>query len=116
MLIALIEGARCQPLNVRHCPCICRAERDAVKLKQLAKLALAASPLVLGIATPASGCLCTPNDGQATENSDQIEDGPECSGPTAPWEKMQEADERNANDQGFSCDPMCVAGEWEDAV
>lgn len=81
-----------------------------MKLKQLAKLALAASPLVLGIATPASGCLCTPNDGQATDNSEQIEDGDVCSGPNAPFEKLQEADERNANDQGFHCDPMCDAG------
>ncbi len=84
---------------------------DAVKLKQLAKLALAASPLVLGIATPASGCLCTPNDGQATKKSDQIEDGPECSGPTAPFEKLQKADARNANDKGFVCDPMCKTGK-----
>ncbi len=81
-----------------------------MKLKQLAKLALAASPLIVGMATPASGCLCTPEDETATNKSEQMEQGPVCSGPNAPFESLQEADERNANEQGFDCDPMCDAG------
>lgn len=79
-------------------------------LKRMAKAALAATPLLLGIANPASACLCTPNDGQATDSSEQIEQGPVCSGPNAPFEELQEADATNANDQGFDCDPMCDAG------
>ncbi|MDP8927015.1 MAG: hypothetical protein M3O70_00140 [Actinomycetota bacterium] len=83
-----------------------------MKVKQLAKLALAATPLLMGIATPASGCLCTPNDDDATNNSGQIADGPMCSGPNAPWQdsgdpdnkgQLEEADDRNANDRGVDC-------------
>ncbi len=81
-----------------------------MKIKQLVKLAMAGAPLIVGMATPASGCLCTPNSGQATESSPQIDSGDECSGPNAPFEEMQEADKKNANDKGFHCDPMCDAG------
>lgn len=81
-----------------------------MNVKRITKVALAAAPLLFGVASPASACLCTPNSAQATQSSDQIEKGPVCSGPNAPFEQLQEADERNANDQGLVCDPMCKAG------
>lgn len=78
-----------------------------MKVKQIGKTALAAGPLLVAMASPASACLLTPNSEQATENSPQIVEGPEGSGPNAPFESMQEADEQNANG-GFDCDPMCT--------
>lgn len=78
-----------------------------MKVKQIVKTALAAGPLVVGMASPASACLLTPNSEQATESSPQIAEGPEGSGPSAPFESMQDADERGAG-EGFECDPMCT--------
>ncbi len=76
----------------------------------MVKAAVAAGPLLATMATPASACLCTPNSDQATMSSEQIDEGPVCSGPDAPFDALQSADARNANDRGFSCDPMCDAG------
>ena len=81
-------------------------------LKRFVKTAAAVVPLVLGSATPAYGCLVLP-ESQGTNNaaarSDQITCGPVGCGPEAPFEELQEADAHNSG-QGFSCDPMCVAG------
>lgn len=81
-------------------------------MKRLLKTALAVTPLVVGTATPAYGCLVLPhNQGTdtAADRSEQIDCGPVGCGPNAPFEELQEADQRNQG-QGFSCDPMCVAG------
>ncbi len=84
------------------------------KIKRTLKTTAAVVPLVLGMASPAHGCLLLPeNQGvqQADQSSDQISTGNVGTGPNAPFEKLQEADERNANDRGFDCDPMCDAGQ-----
>lgn len=89
-----------------------------MKVKRLVKTALAATPLILGAASPAYGCLVLPDSpgigtknaqGPAALHSDQIDCGPVGCGPNAPFESLQEADARNQG-QGFSCDPMCIAG------
>lgn len=84
------------------------------RLKRIAQTTAALTPLVLGAASPAHGCLLAPVSDQALESSGQITEGPHGTGPNAPFDALQAADERNANDRGFSCDPMCIAGEWED--
>lgn len=83
------------------------------RLKRIAQTTAALTPLVLGVASPAHGCLVGPIPQQADESSDQISTGPVGTGPNAPFDELQAADERNANDKGFSCDPMCIAGNWE---
>lgn len=89
-----------------------------MKIKTLLKTAAAATPLILGTAAPAYGCLVLPDSpgvgtredpGPAAVHSDQIDCGPVGCGPNAPFEELQEADQRNQG-QGFSCDPMCIAG------
>ncbi len=89
-----------------------------MKVTRLAKTMLAATPLVLGAATPAYGCLVLPDSpgvgtredpGPAAVHSDQIDCGPVGCGPNAPFEELQEADMRNEG-KGFECDPMCIAG------
>lgn len=89
-----------------------------MKVKRLVKTALAAAPLILGAASPAYGCLVLPDSpgigtqedrGPAAVHSDQIDCGPVGCGPNAPFETLQRADERSQG-QGFSCDPMCIAG------
>ena len=84
------------------------------KIKRTLKTTAAVVPLALGMASPAHGCLLLPdNQGvqQADQSSDQISTGPVGTGPNAPFEELQEADQRNANDKGFDCDPMCDAGQ-----
>ncbi len=81
-------------------------------LRRFAKTVMAVAPLVMGTAAPAHGCLVLPeNQGtdRAATMSDQIACGPVGCGPNAPFEELQKADARNQG-QGFSCDPMCVAG------
>lgn len=78
-----------------------------MNVKSIVKTALAAGPLLVGMASPASACLLTPNSETATQHSPQIVEGPEGTGPDAPFDSLQMADETNANG-GFSCDPMCT--------
>lgn len=83
-----------------------------MRVKRLIKTALAVAPLVAGTAAPAYGCLVLPeNQGTdtAASSSEQIGCGDVGCGPNAPFEELQEADARNQG-QGFSCDPMCIAG------
>lgn len=83
-----------------------------MRLRRFIKMTVAVAPLIMGSASPAYGCLVLPeNQGTSTaaSSSDQIGCGPVGCGPNAPFEEMQEADARNQG-EGFSCDPMCVAG------
>lgn len=84
----------------------------SLRIKRLIKTAFAVAPLVVGMSTPAYGCLVLPeNQGtdMAAERSPQITCGPVGCGPNAPFEQLQEADAHNQG-EGFACDPMCVAG------
>ena len=81
-------------------------------VRRFAKTVVAVAPLLVGTAVPAHGCLVLPeNQGTdtAAATSEQIDCGPVGCGPNAPFEELQEADARNQG-EGFSCDPMCVAG------
>ena len=89
-----------------------------MKVKRLVTTALAAAPLILGTASPAYGCLVLPDSpgvgtsedpGAAAVHSEQIGCGPVGCGPNAPFETLQEVDGQTPG-QGFSCDPMCIAG------
>ena len=82
-----------------------------MRLKRLVKTTLAVAPLIVGGATPAYGCLVLPEN-QGTDNAADMGAyvcGPVGCGPDAPFEELQAADARNSG-EGFSCDPMCVAG------
>lgn len=94
-----------------------------MKIKTLLKTAAAAAPLIVGTAAPAYGCLVLPDSpgvgtsedpGPAAVHSDQITCGPVGCGPNAPFEELQEADQRSQG-QGFRCDPMCIAGNPDKA-
>ena len=83
-----------------------------MKIKTLLKTAAAATPLIRGTAAPAYGCLVlpeTPGTDNAAAHSKEITCGPVGCGPNAPFEELQAADMRNEG-EGFSCDPMCIAG------
>lgn len=86
-----------------------------MKLKRLAKSALAAAPLVVGMASPASGCLLTGASETAAQNSPQIAEGPMGTGPTAPVSGLQNADKQNGDNKtlcsGGMCDP---SGQFSD--
>lgn len=85
-----------------------------MRVKSFVKGAAAVVPLILGTATPAYGCLLLPeNQGtdQADESSEQISEGPVGTGPNAPFDSLQQADQRNGDAPGFSCYPMCDAGQ-----
>lgn len=87
-----------------------------MRLRRLAKIAVAAAPLIIGSASPAYGCLVLPEN-QGTQNAADHEAfpcGPVGCGPDAPFESLQEADARSQG-QGFSCDPMCIAGNPDKA-
>ena len=84
------------------------------RLRRIIKTTAAIVPLVLCTASPAYGCLIVPEDQTAAEHSPAITEGPVGTGPQPPFDSLQMADQKNANDQGFDCDPMCTAGEWED--
>lgn len=79
-----------------------------MNVKTIVKTALAAGPLLVGMASPASACLLTPNSETATQHSPQIAEGPMGTGPNAPFDSLQMADERNATEHGVNCDPMCT--------
>lgn len=82
-----------------------------MRLKRLVKTALAVAPLLAGTATPAYGCLVLPET-KGTQNAAKqgaYTCGPVGCGPDAPFEELQEAD-KTSSGEGFSCDPMCVAG------
>ncbi|MDP8992708.1 MAG: hypothetical protein M3N31_06630 [Actinomycetota bacterium] len=91
-----------------------------MKIKKLAKTALAVAPLLVGTATPAYGCLVLPDSpgvgtsadpGPAAQHSDQIVCGPVGCGPDAPMDALTAADDNPG--QGFTCDPMCITGNPE---
>ncbi len=85
------------------------------RLARFVKTAMTVAPLVLGTATPAYGCLVLPENhgtNNAAATNEQVDCGPVGCGPNAPFEEMQEADAHNQG-EGFSCDPMCVAGNPE---
>ncbi|MGH9152606.1 MAG: hypothetical protein ACRD03_09460 [Acidimicrobiales bacterium] len=82
-----------------------------MRLKRLLKTTLAVAPLVVGAASPAHGCLVLPAN-QGTDNAADrgaFTCGPVGCGPDAPFQELQAADARNQG-EGFSCNPMCVAG------
>ncbi len=82
-----------------------------MSVRRFAKTVVAVAPLLVGTAVPAHGCLVLPEN-QGTQTAAEMDAFP-CGdvgcGPSAPFEELQEADARNEG-QGFSCDPMCVAG------
>ena len=82
-----------------------------MRLRRLAKIAVAAAPLIIGSASPAYGCLVLPeNQGtQTAAEKGAFPCGPVGCGPNAPFDALTEADMRSQG-QGFSCDPMCIAG------
>lgn len=85
-----------------------------MKLKRMLKTALAAAPLVVGMASPASACLLTGASDTAVQNSPQIEEGPVGTGPTAPMSGLQNADERNGDAKNL-CEEMCdPSGQFSD--
>lgn len=79
-------------------------------LKRIAKTAAAVSPLLLGAASPAYGCLVVPASDTAANHSPQIASGPVGNGPNAPVSALERVDERNP---AVTCDPMCIAGNWQ---
>ncbi len=82
-----------------------------MRLRRLAKIAVAAAPLIIGSASPAYGCLVLPEN-QGTQNAADhgaFPCGPVGCGPNAPFDALQQADQRSEG-EGFSCDPMCIAG------
>lgn len=81
------------------------------RLKRLAQTTAALTPLVLGAASPAYGCMVVPASDQAAQSSEQINSGPVGNGPSAPWDTLQRVDQRAP---GVTCDPMCIAGNWQD--
>lgn len=58
------------------------------KLKRMAKTAAAVSPLLLGTASPAYGCLVVPASDKAAMHSEQIGSGPVGNGPNAPFDTL----------------------------
>ena len=81
------------------------------RLKRIAKTAAAVGPLLLGTASPAYGCLVVPASETAASHSEEIADGNVGNGPNAPFAELQRVDERAP---GVTCDPMCIAGNWQD--
>ncbi len=82
-----------------------------MRLRRLAKIAVAAAPLIIGSASPAYGCLVLPEN-QGTQTAAQkgaFNCGPVGCGPDAPFDALHDAADRNQG-QGFTCDPMCIAG------
>ena len=91
--------------------------RAKLRAKRFVKTVLAVTPLVVGAASPAYGCLVLPdspgvgtrdNQGPAAQHSDQIVCGPVGCGPNAPQDELEEADDNPG--RGFECDPMCITG------
>lgn len=82
-----------------------------MRLRRLAKIAVAAAPLIIGSASPAYGCLVLPeNQGtQTAAEKGAFGCGPVGCGPDAPFDALQDAHAHNQG-QGFTCDPMCIAG------
>lgn len=81
------------------------------RAKRLAKAVAAVTPLIIGMASPASACLLTGASETAAENSPQISQGPMGIGPNAPVSGLSNADAHNPKDMctdtemGTMCDP-----------
>lgn len=82
------------------------------RLKRIAKTAAAVSPLVLGAASPAYGCMLVPADETAADRSPQLLGGGDALwGPEAPYDELKRVNERNP---AVECGMGCSAGSWED--
>ncbi len=83
-----------------------------MRLKRMAKTAVAVGPLVLGMASPASACLLTGASETAAASSPQVEKGSVGIGPNAPVDGLMTADDKSPQKL---CEEMCdPSGQFSD--